>query len=117
VGDCELVRLLGLFPLGFGLGVRGLVDRIHPRVAGLEFWPLLQALVLRKNCYFSPSNVGYLILYDPLSMTCGSFVSMICEPCGKIEKSTTESDKITNSPVLSQRSFSKGELFKNYLIK
>jgi len=29
VEDCELVPLLGLFQLGFGLGVCGLVDRIR----------------------------------------------------------------------------------------
>jgi len=37
VEDCELVPLLGLFQLGFGLGVCGLVDRIRSACSfGLE---------------------------------------------------------------------------------
>jgi hypothetical protein len=41
---------------------------------------------------------GSMLLCDPLSMTCGTFVSMIYGSGGKLEKSTTESDKIANSP-------------------
>lgn len=74
---------------------------------GYMYWEIQRAYIelkvgtcrVRKNCYFVTHSLGFLLLCHSISITYKIiYVYNLWVSDGKIEKPTTESDKIANDP-------------------